>query len=75
MANKFEQIKITHGGYICAIIDAGAGTAVYRNTSGKSCVTISLDIKFISMTKLNDEIKGKVKISSSECGEIISVFL
>ena len=54
--------KITHGGYICAIIDAGAGTAVYRNTSGKSCVTISLDIKFISMTKLNDEIKGKVKI-------------
>ena len=33
-----------------------------RNTSGKSCVTISLDIKFISMTKLNDEIKGKVKI-------------
>ena len=54
--------EITHGGFICSLIDAGAGTAVYRNTSGKSCVTISLDIKFISMTKLNDEIKGKVKI-------------
>ena len=54
--------KITHGGYICAIIDAGAGTAVFRNTGGKSCVTISLEIKFIGMTKLNDIINGKIKI-------------
>ena len=54
--------KITHGGYICAIIDAGAGTAVFRNTGRKSCVTISLDIKFIGMTKLNDIINGKIKI-------------
>tara|TARA_Y100000992_G_scaffold164767_1_gene110620 strand:+ start:1028 stop:1438 length:411 start_codon:yes stop_codon:yes gene_type:complete len=54
--------KITHGGYICSIIDAGAGTGVFRATGGQSCVTVSLEIKFIGMTKLKDEIIGKVKI-------------
>ena len=39
--------EITHGGFICSLIDAGAGTAVHRTTNQKSCVTVSLDIKFI----------------------------
>ena len=54
--------EITHGGFICSLIDAGAGTAVYRTTGQKSCVTVSLDVKFIAPTKKNDEIIGKVQI-------------
>ena len=53
---------ITHGGYISSIIDSGAGTGAYRAARSSLCVTISLDIKFISPTKLNDEINGFVKI-------------
>ena len=53
---------ITHGGFISAIIDSGAGTAVYRSSNCSICVTVSLDIKFISPTKLGDEILGFVKI-------------
>tara|TARA_Y100001970_G_scaffold290166_1_gene422845 strand:- start:961 stop:1362 length:402 start_codon:yes stop_codon:yes gene_type:complete len=57
-----NKAKITHGGYICSIIDAGAGSAAYYCAKKKSCVTISLNIKFISPSKLNDEIIGLVKI-------------
>ena len=57
-----NRAGITHGGYIAAIIDAGAGTGAHRVTSNKVCVTISLDIKFIDSTKLGDEIIGKVNI-------------
>ncbi len=54
--------EITHGGFICSLIDAGAGTAVYRASNNQSCVTISLDVKFIAPSRLGDEIFGKVKI-------------
>tara|TARA_A100001011_G_C14038121_1_gene726606 strand:+ start:109 stop:510 length:402 start_codon:yes stop_codon:yes gene_type:complete len=54
--------EITHGGFICSLIDAGAGTAVYRTTGQKSCVTVSLDVKFIAPTRINDEIIGNVQI-------------
>tara|TARA_B100001057_G_scaffold365986_1_gene369220 strand:+ start:266 stop:667 length:402 start_codon:yes stop_codon:yes gene_type:complete len=54
--------KITHGGFICSLIDAGAGTAVYRASNNQSCVTISLDVKFIAPSRLGDEILGKVNI-------------
>ena len=57
-----NRAGITHGGYIAAIIDAGAGTGAHRVTSNKVCVTISLDIKFIDSTKLGDEILGNVSI-------------
>ena len=71
--NKFEfktkikkihlnRAQITHGGYICSIIDAGAGTAAHISANGKPCFTISLDIKFISPTRYKDEIIGKVSI-------------
>ena len=53
---------ITHGGYIALIIDSGAGTGAHRTVGGRSCVTVSLDIKFIGATKLGDEIKGITKI-------------
>ena len=60
--NKLNSAGITHGGYICSIIDAGAGTAAHRSSNDSPCVTVSLDIKFIGATKIGDEIKGFIKI-------------
>ena len=54
---------ISHGGYIAAILDNGMGTAAYHVIDGKSCVTIALDIKFISASKEGDTLIGKLKIS------------
>ena len=45
-----------------ALIDAGAGTAAHRCADNSPCVTISLDLKFISASKIGDEIIGNVKI-------------
>ena len=53
---------ITHGGYIAALIDAGAGTSAHRSAKDAPCVTISLDLKFIGASKVGDEIRGNVKI-------------
>ena len=53
---------ITHGGFIAAVVDAGAGTAAHRAAGQNPCVTISLDLKFISVVKLGQELIGHVKI-------------
>ena len=60
--NHLNAAGITHGGYLSALIDAGAGTAAHRSADNAPCVTISLDIKFIGSSKVHDEIYGKVKI-------------
>jgi acyl-coenzyme A thioesterase PaaI-like protein len=60
--NHLNAAEITHGGYLSALIDAGAGTAAYRATGNIPCVTISLDLKFIGATRKGDEIIGFVKI-------------
>ena len=60
--NHLNAAGITHGGYLAALIDAGAGTAAHRSADNAPCVTISLDIKFIGASKSGDEIIGKVKI-------------
>ena len=60
--NHLNAAKITHGGFICSLIDAGAGTAAHRSAGQAPCVTISLDLKFIAITKIGDEIIGFVKI-------------
>ena len=60
--NHLNAAGITHGGYLSALIDAGAGTAAHRSTDNGPCVTISLDIKFIGSSKIDDEIIGHVKI-------------
>ena len=60
--NHLNSAGITHGGFICSLIDAGAGTAAHRVANGFPCVTISLDLKFISATKLGQEIIGFTKI-------------
>ena len=60
--NHLNAAGITHGGFICSLIDAGAGTAAHRCAGNAQCVTISLDVKFISTTKKVDEIIGFTKI-------------
>ena len=60
--NHLNAAGITHGGYLSALIDAGAGTAAHRAADNAPCVTISLDIKFISASKIGDEIIGYAKI-------------
>ena len=60
--NHLNSAGITHGGYLSALIDAGAGTAAHRTAENAPCVTISLDIKFIGASKVGDEIIGNVKI-------------
>ena len=53
---------IAHGGYLATIADAGMGTAAHMVASGKRCVTINLEIKFLSAGKLGDNLTGKVQI-------------
>ena len=53
---------ITHGGYLSALIDAGAGTSAHRASGSAPCVTISLDLKFIGASKLGDEVIGSTRI-------------
>ena len=60
--NHLNAAEVTHGGYLAALIDAGSGTAAHRSANNAPCVTISLDIKYIGTSKINDEILGKVKI-------------
>ena len=60
--NHLNAAGITHGGYLAALIDAGAGTAAHRSVQNAPCVTISLDLKYIGASKICDEIIGYVKI-------------
>ena len=60
--NHLNAAGITHGGFIAAFIDAGAGTAAHRTSGGGTCVTISLELKFISAVHLGQELIGNTKI-------------
>ena len=60
--NHLNTAGITHGGFIAAFVDAGAGTAAHRVADGNPCVTISLELKFISSVHLGQELVGKTKI-------------
>ncbi len=60
--NHLNAAGITHGGYLSALIDAGAGTAAHRAAENAPCVTISLDLKFIGASKAGDEVIGHTKI-------------
>ena len=60
--NHLNAAGITHGGYLSALIDAGAGTAAHRSAENAPCVTISLDLNFIGASRIGDEIIGNVKI-------------
>ena len=60
--NHLNAAGITHGGFIAALIDSGAGTAAHRSAESNPCVTVSLDLKFISAVKLGQELIGNTKI-------------
>ena len=60
--NHLNAAGITHGGFIAAVVDAGAGTAAHRSADENPCVTISLELKFISAIKLGQELIGITKI-------------
>ena len=59
--NHLNKGKIAHGGYLATISDTGMGTAAHM-VSNKKCVTISLEINFISPGLLNQTLSGKVRI-------------
>ena len=60
--NHLNAAGITHGGFISAFIDAGGGTAAHRSADNNPCVTISLELKFISAVRLGQELIGNTKI-------------
>ncbi len=60
--NPLNAAGIAHGGFISAFVDAGAGTAAHRSADKNPCVTISLEMKFISAASLGQKLTGKVKI-------------
>ena len=60
--NHLNAAGITHGGFIAAFVDAGAGTAAHKAADQNPCVTISLELKFITAIKLGQELYGKTKI-------------
>ena len=60
--NHLNAAGITHGGFVAAFVDAGAGTAAHKSADGSSCVTVSLELKFISSVQLGQELVGKTKI-------------
>ena len=53
--------KIAHGGFLSTVADTGMGTAAHM-VSNKRCVTISLEMKFVSAGVLSEKLSGKVKI-------------
>ena len=42
--NHLNAAGITHGGFISAMVDAGAGTSAHRATGNSPCVTISIAV-------------------------------
>ena len=54
---------VSHGGYLCSILDSGMGSAAHDVIEkNKRCVTISLDVKFIGISKYKDILTGNVLI-------------
>ena len=60
--NHLNKAGITHGGFISALVDAGAGTAAHRLADNNPCVTVSLELKFIAAVYLGQELIGNTKI-------------
>lgn len=52
---------VTHGGYIMSVLDSGMGTAAHQ-VIDDIAVTITLDIKFITGSRVGEKIIGSAKI-------------
>ncbi len=59
---NLNTAKMAHGGFLCSVADTGMGNAAHRSTDNKRCVTISLEMKFISAATLGEKLIGRVKI-------------
>ncbi len=62
LENFLNTGGIAHGGFIATIADTGMGNAAHIAAGNKRCVTINLDIKFISAGQPNEKLKGNVKV-------------
>ena len=60
--NHLNAAGITHGGFISSVVDAGAGTAAHKAAGSSPCVTIYLELKFISPVKIYQVLLGTAKI-------------
>ena len=54
--------QIAHGGFLSTIADTGMGTAAHQVAGNQRCVTINLNVKFITAAKLGEKLMGYVKI-------------
>ena len=59
---NLNTAKMAHGGFLCSVADTGMGNAAHRSADNKRCVTISLEMKFISAATLGEKLIGRVKI-------------
>ena len=59
---NLNTAQMAHGANLCSIADTGMGNAAHRVADNKRCVTISLEMKFISAAALDQKLTGKVKI-------------
>ena len=62
LKKHLNSAKITHGGYLASLIDSGSGSAVHLSVQNTSCITVSLEIKFMAPTRVDDEIIGITNI-------------
>ncbi len=54
---------ITHGGFVVSLLDSGMGTAAHRILGPNvKAATISLDVKFISASRVGDILIGSAKV-------------
>ena len=53
---------MAHGGFLTFIADTGMGNAAHESADNKRCVTISLEMKFVSAAKLGDKLVAIVKV-------------
>ena len=62
-----NSAKMAHGGFLCSIADMGMGNAAHRVANNKRCVTISLDMKFVSallwVKNCQEKLKFKKKLN------------
>ena len=54
--------KMAHGGFLMFVADTGMGNAAHQVSGNKRCVTISLEMKFITAASLGQKLLTKVKI-------------
>jgi acyl-coenzyme A thioesterase PaaI-like protein len=57
-----NDVLAVGGGFLSTIADTGMGTAAHQAAGNKRCVTINLDIKFISAALSGEILIGKVTI-------------